>query len=110
MVYPFRDEMQDIALWEVQAVHVCGRVDTLVTCACVLPAQEVELAVTLLYHLGEGASEEALKPGTGLIAQLATGVAATSCPPPPANVMHRRGSGALVSHQSSAVACCTSRP
>lgn len=34
--------------------------------------------MTLLYHLGEGASEEALKPGTGIIAQLAIGAAAVT--------------------------------
>lgn len=42
--------------------------------------QEVEIAVTLLYHLGEGASDEALKPGTGHIAQLATGAAVVPHP------------------------------
>lgn len=35
------------------------------------------MAVTLLYHLGEGAQEEALKPGTGIIAQLAYGMTTT---------------------------------
>ena len=29
--------------------------------------------MTLLYELGEGASEEAMKPGTGALAQLAQG-------------------------------------
>lgn len=33
--------------------------------------QEVEMAVTLLYELGEGAPEEALKPGSGALGQLA---------------------------------------
>lgn len=37
--------------------------------------QDAELAVTLLYELGEGASEEAMKPGTGALAQLAQGKA-----------------------------------
>lgn len=32
--------------------------------------QDTEVAVTLLYELGEGAPEEALKPGTGGLAQL----------------------------------------
>ncbi|CAK0782799.1 hypothetical protein CVIRNUC_005994 [Coccomyxa viridis] len=36
--------------------------------------KDAELAVTLLYELGEGASEEAMKPGTGALAQLAQGV------------------------------------
>ena len=36
-------------------------------------AQEAELAVTLLYELGEGASEEAFKPGSGALGQLALG-------------------------------------
>lgn len=31
------------------------------------------MAVVLLYQLGEGAPEEALKPGTGILSQLATG-------------------------------------
>ena len=35
--------------------------------------QDAELAVTLLYELGEGASEDAMKPGTGALAQLAQG-------------------------------------
>ena len=39
----------------------------------VLRAQDAELAITLLYELGEGASEEAMKPGTGALAQLAQG-------------------------------------
>lgn len=38
--------------------------------------QDVELAVTLLYQLGEGAAEETLKPGSGALGQLATGKAA----------------------------------
>lgn len=37
--------------------------------------QDAELAVTLLYELGEGASEEAMKPRTGALAQLAQGEA-----------------------------------
>lgn len=32
----------------------------------VLPSQEVELAITLLYQLGEGAAEDALKPSQPL--------------------------------------------
>ncbi len=39
----------------------------------VLWVQDAELAITLLYELGEGASEEAIKPGTGALAQLAQG-------------------------------------
>ncbi len=39
--------------------------------ACVL--QDSELAVSLLYELGEGASEEALKAGSGPLGQLALG-------------------------------------
>lgn len=35
--------------------------------------QDVELAITLLYQLGEGAAEETLKPGSGTLGQLATG-------------------------------------
>lgn len=41
----------------------------------VLHVQDAELAITLLYELGEGASEEAMKPGTGALAQLAQGEA-----------------------------------
>ena len=37
--------------------------------------QDAELAITLLYELGEGASEDAMKPGTGALAQLAQGEA-----------------------------------
>jgi exportin-T len=33
--------------------------------------QEVEIAVSMLYELGEGAPDEALKPGTGALGQLA---------------------------------------
>ena len=33
----------------------------------------MELAITLLYQLGEGAAEETLKPGSGTLGQLATG-------------------------------------
>ena len=36
-------------------------------------AQDSELAVSLLYELGEGASEEALKAGSGALGQLALG-------------------------------------
>lgn len=39
--------------------------------ACV--SQDSELAVSLLYELGEGASEEALKAGSGALGQLAVG-------------------------------------
>ena len=35
--------------------------------------QDVELAITMLYQLGEGAAEETLKPGSGALGQLATG-------------------------------------
>lgn len=35
--------------------------------------QDTELAVSLLYELGEGASEEALKAGSGALGQLALG-------------------------------------
>ncbi len=37
--------------------------------------QDAELAITMLYELGEGASEDAMKPGTGALAQLAQGEA-----------------------------------
>jgi hypothetical protein len=37
--------------------------------------QDAEIAVTLLYELGEGAPEEAMKPRTGALAQLAQGKA-----------------------------------
>jgi len=40
----------------------------------------LQVAITLLYHLGEGASEESLKPGTGAIAQLAAGLMRTDVP------------------------------
>ena len=36
-------------------------------------AQEVEMAVTLLYECGEGATEEMSKPGCGMLGQLAAG-------------------------------------
>ena len=35
--------------------------------------QEVEAAVSLLYHAGEGANEEMTKPGCGWLGQLAMG-------------------------------------
>ena len=35
--------------------------------------QEAELAVTLLFELGEGAPEDAFKPGSGTLGQLALG-------------------------------------
>ena len=35
--------------------------------------QDAELAISLLYQLGEGAAEETLKPGSGALGQLATG-------------------------------------
>lgn len=35
--------------------------------------QDAELALSLLYQLGEGAAEETLKPGSGALGQLATG-------------------------------------
>ena len=37
--------------------------------------QDTELAITLLYQLGEGAVEETLKPGSGALGQLAIGEA-----------------------------------
>jgi len=43
--------------------------------------QDVELAITLLYQLGEGAAEETLKPGSGTLGQLATGA-------PPQHLLH----------------------
>uniref|UniRef100_A0A061S0Z3 Exportin-T n=2 Tax=Tetraselmis sp. GSL018 TaxID=582737 RepID=A0A061S0Z3_9CHLO len=36
--------------------------------------QEVEVAVTLLYQLGEGAQEEHAKPGCGVLGQMAAGI------------------------------------
>lgn len=39
--------------------------------------QDVEVAVSLLYQLGEGAPEGDTKPGTGVLAQLAAGIMAT---------------------------------
>jgi len=41
--------------------------------------QDVELAITLLYQLGEGAAEETLKPGSGTLGQLATGAPQLCC-------------------------------
>jgi hypothetical protein len=38
------------------------------------------VVLTLLYHLGEGASEEALKPGAGAVAQLAAGLMRSDVP------------------------------
>lgn len=43
-------------------------------------SQDTELAVSLLYELGEGAPEEALKPGTGELGQLALGLMQTDVP------------------------------
>jgi exportin-T len=43
-------------------------------------AQEVEVAVTLLYQLGEGAPDEALRPGTGALGQMAAGLMAADVP------------------------------
>ncbi|KAL0051899.1 hypothetical protein WJX82_004175 [Trebouxia sp. C0006] len=42
--------------------------------------QDVELAITLLYQLGEGAAEETLKPGSGTLGQLATGLFGAEVP------------------------------
>ncbi|KAL3158478.1 hypothetical protein ABBQ38_010710 [Trebouxia sp. C0009 RCD-2024] len=42
--------------------------------------QDVELAISLLYQLGEGAAEETLKPGSGALGQLATGLFAGEVP------------------------------
>lgn len=39
--------------------------------------QDVEVAVSLLYQLGEGAPEADTKPGSGVLAQLAAGIMAT---------------------------------
>jgi hypothetical protein len=36
--------------------------------------QKVEIGVTMLYQLGEGAPDEALKPGSGSLGALAAGV------------------------------------
>ena len=47
--------------------------------------QDVELAITMLYQLGEGAAEETLKPGSGALGQLATG---QSSPQLPAQLLH----------------------
>ncbi len=38
------------------------------------------MVITLLYHLGEGASEESVKPGSGAIAQLAAGLMRSDVP------------------------------
>lgn len=43
-------------------------------------AQEVEVAVTLLYQLGEGAPDEALRPGSGALGQMAAGLMAADVP------------------------------
>lgn len=42
--------------------------------------QDAELALSLLYQLGEGASEEALKPGSGPLASLAAAVVQADVP------------------------------
>lgn len=44
------------------------------------PWQDAELALSLLFHLGEVASEEALKPGTGPLAALVAGVIRSEVP------------------------------
>ena len=41
--------------------------------------QEAELAVTLLYELGEGAPEDAFKPGSGTLGQACAGCVFSSC-------------------------------
>ena len=42
--------------------------------------QDVEIALSLLYQLGEGAPEEALRPGSGMLAQLAGGLFGADVP------------------------------
>lgn len=42
--------------------------------------QDAELALSLAYQLGEGASEEALRPGSGPLAALATGIMRADVP------------------------------
>ncbi|KAK9827309.1 hypothetical protein WJX81_002974 [Elliptochloris bilobata] len=42
--------------------------------------QEVEVAITLLYQLGEGAPEETLKPGSGALGQMAAGLMGADVP------------------------------
>ena len=43
-------------------------------------SRRVQVMLTLLYNLGEGASEEALKPGAGAIAQLAAALMRSDVP------------------------------
>lgn len=45
-----------------------------------VPWQDVEVTVSLLYQLGEGAPEADVKPGSGVLAQLAAGIMATEVP------------------------------
>ncbi|KAK9812733.1 hypothetical protein WJX72_002830 [[Myrmecia] bisecta] len=42
--------------------------------------QEVEIAISLLYQLGEGAADETLKPGSGALGQLVAGVMSAEVP------------------------------
>jgi exportin-T len=49
------------------------------------PWQDVELAVSLLYQLGEGAPEADIKPGSGVLAQLAAGIMQVSLASLPAS-------------------------
>jgi exportin-T len=58
--------------------------------------QEAELALTLLYELGEGAPEEAFKPGRGTLGQLALGAAwAATCDIHDSLKLHAGGSRML---------------
>jgi exportin-T len=47
------------------------------------PWQDVELAVSLLYQLGEGAPDADVKPGSGVLAQLAAAIMQVSEPGKP---------------------------
>ena len=55
------ESLEESVVWE----------DPIVGRGCLI--QDSELAVSLLYELGEGASEEALKAGSGALGQLALG-------------------------------------
>ena len=46
----------------------------------IMDVQDAELAVMLLYQLGEGAAEETLKQGRGALGQLAPGLLPLSLP------------------------------
>ena len=43
-------------------------------------AAQVEVAITMLYQLGEGAPEETLKPGSGALGQMAAGLMGADVP------------------------------